>query len=147
MPIDEYLSRLDATLPVLFARMAHHTRSTKLGPAAIMVLRKIRHGGACTVSELADWLGVTSATITGITNKLADQGFIVRNRAANDRRVVRIDVTDAGLSALAEIERIRKQRVSRVLSNLSIEDLEKLTEIVDKLLDSIRAESGGLKQV
>lgn len=140
MNTDDLLNRLDRTFPVLMSKISHRTRAPGMGPAAMVVLRKLRHSGECTVSELAEWLDVTSATVTGITNKLAAQGFISRSRENRDRRVVKVGITEAGLTALSEVEKIRRARVAEVLSTLSSEDLQKLAEIADKLLLAMETE-------
>lgn len=135
MNTEEAIARLDRALPVLMSRVVHRTRIAGVGPAAMMVMRKLKHAGSCTVSELAEWMGVTSATVTGITNKLAAQDLITRTRDTADRRVVHIHLTEKAANVLKEIEQVRREALARILSKLTQEDQRKLVEIIEKLVD------------
>lgn len=140
MDVDQIITRLDHALPLLFAKIAHRIRVPGAGPAAMMALHKLKLSGTCTVSELADWMGVTSATVTGITNKLADQDLIERWREEEDRRVVRIRLTEKGARLLDELERKRKAKVLALVGRLSQDELQRLTEIVERLIEVISQE-------
>jgi DNA-binding MarR family transcriptional regulator len=86
---------------------------------------------------MADWLGVTSATVTGIANKLAAQHLIKRWREEEDRRVVRIDVTEAGEELLTKKESMRREKIADLVSSLSVEDLKALTDILGRVTQQI----------
>jgi len=131
---EEVFARLDRVLPLLLARIAHQTRVPGLGPAAMATLRKLKLSSVCTVSELAEWMGVTSATVTGITNKLVSQHLVERWREESDRRVVRLRLTSEGSEVLSRVERLRREKTSRLLMNLQEEDLRKLADILEKLV-------------
>jgi len=137
---EEVMAKLDRLLPQLTSKIAHRTRVTGLGPTAMMVLRRLRHLGVCTVSDLAEWIGVTSATVTGITNKLDNQNLIERWREQDDRRVVRIRLTDEGLRVLSDFEHVRREKVNALLSTLSADDLSRLADIIERIVSEIKAE-------
>lgn len=133
---EEVMLRLDRALPILMHRVFHRTKTLGVGPAAMMVLRRLKYHNNCTVSELAQALGVTSATITGITNKLVAQDFIKRHRDTEDRRVVRLSLTPAGAEVLKKIEAIRQKRLAKVVSGLTLEDQTALADLLEKLIES-----------
>jgi DNA-binding MarR family transcriptional regulator len=134
------MARLDRLLPLLMARVSHRTRVPGIGPAAMMVLRRLRFSSVCTVSELAEWMGVTSATVTGITNNLAGQDLIFRWREEDDRRVVRIRLTEEGSRVLTDFEHLRKEKVNALLDTLNHDDLRQLAEIIERLVEEIKTE-------
>jgi DNA-binding MarR family transcriptional regulator len=102
-------------------------------------LRKLKLSCTCTVSELAEWMGVTSATVTGITNKLVSQNLIQRWREESDRRVVRLKLTTEGSEMLSHVERLRREKTSRILIKLQEEDLRKLADILERLVIAIES--------
>src|SRR5262245_41008965 len=53
--------------------------------------------------DLASRLVSRAPDITRLLDKLSQRGLIERNRPANNRRVVRIAITDAGRALLAEL--------------------------------------------
>ena len=139
MSTEEIFARLDRVLPLLLSRLAHQTRVPGLGPAAMATLRKLKLSGTCTVSGLAEWMGVTSATVTGITNKLVSQNLIQRWREESDRRVVRLKLTTDGSEMLSHVERLRREKTSRILMKLHEEDLRKLADILERLVIAIES--------
>ena len=50
--------------------------------------------GPLTMGELAEGLSVTTPSATGLINPLADMGFVVRERDEEDRRVVRVRLSE-----------------------------------------------------
>lgn len=84
----------------------HHTPGVDVRPREIMVFRLIRErgggpgGAGITVSEISDFLGVTSPTVTQLLNSLEEGGFVERSADPSDRRAVRIRLTEKGESAL-----------------------------------------------
>jgi DNA-binding MarR family transcriptional regulator len=50
-------------------------------------------------SLLAARLAVAKPTVTAIVNSLVDRGYVVREAAPGDRRVVRLSISPAGIAA------------------------------------------------
>lgn len=59
-------------------------------------LSMLAGSGPVNVGGLADQLGASAATTTAIVNRLEHGGYVERERAEGDRRLVRVRVTDAG---------------------------------------------------
>jgi DNA-binding MarR family transcriptional regulator len=52
--------------------------------------------GECTMSELALKIRLTVSSATLIADRLVDRGLVSRHRSLEDRRVVRVALTDEG---------------------------------------------------
>ncbi len=76
--------------------------------------------------KLADMLDVTPANVTGIVDKLIEQGFVRRVENSEDRRVVFLETTDEGKKLLANLEQMATEHSARMLSRLSGEELNHL---------------------
>jgi len=100
----------------------------------LAVLGAVAADGPSTMGALAGTTGLPMSTLTGITDKLVAQGFLVRSRWESDRRVVRVDLTDTGREAFENrIE--RKQGVCRdILAKLSPAEQEQLLALLDKIV-------------
>lgn len=72
--------------------------------------------------ELATRAAVSKPTLTNLVNTLEREGFIRRVRLDDDRRGIRLEVTDAGSAALAEAERILTARIGQLLDD--VDDIE-----------------------
>ena len=62
-------------------------------------------GGDERATALASRLAVAKPTLTSLVDNLVERGFVARETAAGDRRVVRLAITPAGRDALAAAER------------------------------------------
>lgn len=72
--------------------------------------------------ELATRAAVSRPTLTNLVKTLEREGLIRRVPLADDRRGVRLEVTDAGDTALAEAERTLIGRVGLLLDD--VDDVE-----------------------
>jgi len=81
-------------------RLAPHGVS----PMQYVVLSVLWESDGQSGAELTARLRIDSATITGIIDRLAAAGWVVRARHALDRRVQRVQLTEAGQSPRDELE-------------------------------------------
>lgn len=77
---------------------------------------------------LAERLGVRPATVTGIVDRLVDQGLVRRCAAPDDRRVVRHQLTVRGSAVMSEISRAGRAYIGGVLEQLDNAALTRLHE-------------------
>lgn len=61
-------------------------------------------GGDERSTALAARLAVAKPTVTSLVDSLVERGYVVRETAAGDRRVVRLAITPVGREALAATE-------------------------------------------
>ena len=64
----------------------------------------IRDSGEVNATTISKRLGIASASVTIILDKLVGMHFISRTRTQLDRRAVRIQLTQLGTAALNSIE-------------------------------------------
>ena len=87
------------------------------------------------VIELSKKMYVTSPFITQIINKLEKKGLIIRKNDPNDRRVVRVTLTDAGKEAAYEIKKSFHKRFKFLAEHLGAEDSRQLAQLLHKTFD------------
>ena len=83
------------------------------------VLWLLQHHGELSMSRLAELLDVSLSNATGIIDRMDEAGFIERVRVPDDRRVVLVRPTEAGLGALSETASSKRERMRAVLGHLS----------------------------
>jgi DNA-binding MarR family transcriptional regulator len=74
--------------------------------------------GPQKLADLAVLLGVTPPTAGRMSDRLVRRGLVTRHRAAGDRRVVRISLTQAGRRVVDEATRQRRVYVAEILARL-----------------------------
>src|SRR5919198_3821475 len=62
----------------------------------MMTLLAIHDSGSCRMGVLADATQQSGGTLTGIIDRLIDDGLVERVRSAGDRRVVEVALTPVG---------------------------------------------------
>ncbi len=101
------------------------------------MLKRIESNPA-TVSEVADYLGVSLSAVTSMADRLVKMGYVSRKRSEDDRRLVWLKLTPAGREVLAESTRKRREVVYGLLGRLPEEDLTALHDIYTRLLGLIK---------
>ena len=94
-----------------------------------------------TMGELSTELGVPLSTATRIVDGLVNVNFIERINDANDRRVVRVQMTKVGREIYQNAMDFNKQRISHMLYKFTPEEQTQLLYLMNKLFDSLTAET------
>ena len=81
-----------------------------------------RHGRV-NLSGLASGIRVTPANVTGIVDRLVEQGLLTRTPDTDDRRVSWLSVTDKGKTLINDLREGRAQEMRRILDKLTEEEL------------------------
>jgi DNA-binding MarR family transcriptional regulator len=83
--------------------------------------------------ELAEYLGLAVNTVTDVVDALERRGLAQRRRDDADRRVVRVELTEAGREAAATVARGHLDIYRTYLSALSVEEQETLLALYRKI--------------
>jgi DNA-binding MarR family transcriptional regulator len=118
-------------------RLLENTDSGLSLPQYRMLVR-LSAGGERS-ARLADALRVRKPTVTALADGLVAAGLAARIRDPDDRRVVRLALTDAGRTALAKADRAYADRLAPVLAELTdpdrfVDDLIEIEEVLDARL-------------
>ena len=77
--------------------------------------------GPQRLADLAEHLGVTPPTAGRMCDRLARRGLVARQRAHDDRRVVRISLTEDGRRIVDDATRRRRVFLARILAAMPAE--------------------------
>jgi DNA-binding MarR family transcriptional regulator len=103
-----------------------------LTPQQYNALRLLRgeHPEKVRTLDLAGRLVSRAPDITRLLDKLEQRGLIERDRPTNNRRVVRIGITEAGLALVRELSEPVRQCHARQLGHLSRKEVQDLTALL-----------------
>jgi len=129
--MSQTIDRFWETIPPFWHRVRAHIRQLAAEQFDISVeqfhiLRNIRRGRG-SVSELAEAKNISRPAISQSVDVLVNKGLITRTTNADDRRQVRLALTDSGNSLLDAIFDNTRQWMTKILSPLSNEELQTLT--------------------
>lgn len=95
-------------------------------------LLKSQHPNKLHTLDLAGRLVSKAPDITRLLDKLEQRGLIARDRPADNRRVVRVGITEAGLVLLEQLSKPILKCHSRQLGHLSRQELLDLVALLRK---------------
>ena len=107
----------------------------KISP--ILVLSELKQNGPQKQTVLAEELGYSPGAMTNIASKLVKERYAERQYNADDRRNVLLAITELGLKALEEAQKVGNEIQVELFSMLSKEEIEQYLSIQQKLLSII----------
>ena len=96
----------------------------------------VSNEGQTNSRKLARAMHVTPSNITGIVDRLVEQGLLIRQEKPDDRRVSVLRTTDKGENLLGDLRERRISNLREILSDLSTEELSRLVEGLSALARS-----------
>jgi DNA-binding MarR family transcriptional regulator len=118
-------------------RAGHGARINLVG-IEYTVLISIRHLAVenpdVSVSRVAEHLYLSGAFVTSVTNKLVKRGLIHKRPDPNDRRRVRLEVSELGNALLAELAPVQRQVNDVQFGCLSTAEFLHLLDMVERLI-------------
>jgi DNA-binding MarR family transcriptional regulator len=94
------------------------------------------HEGDVSVNRIAEHLYLSGAFVTTVTNKLLQRKLIHKTPDPNDRRRVRLEISEKGWALLAELAPVQRQVNDVQFDCLSAAEFKQLSKMVDRLIDS-----------
>ena len=88
--------------------------------------------------QLARALRIEGPTLTRHLDGLEEAGLIVRTREPNDRRAVRVELTDAGRAKHAELLQAVRAFNRRLTAGLGEAELDELRGLLERLEENVR---------
>jgi DNA-binding MarR family transcriptional regulator len=85
-----------------------------------------------TLGELSSRLMVTNGNVTGLTERLVEQGLVDRRPSAKDRRAQIVSLTAEGRRAFRVMARAHEDWIAELFAELSPADMEALMRLLGK---------------
>jgi DNA-binding MarR family transcriptional regulator len=122
--LSDLLDELTSHSPADMLRYMRRWPSGPLSLVHLQVLTVLETEGSVPMGALADSLDVSQASTTGIVDRMEQRGLIERRRDDEDRRVIRVALTEAGTRLLAGVAADRRERLGYLLEELSDDELD-----------------------
>lgn len=100
-----------------------------LSSGAVDVLLRLSDGEPAGIGELARAAGFSSRNVTGLVDTLERAELVRRAADPDDRRVVRVSITEAGHAWLREFREPARMAMTAVFHGFSAEDVARLRDL------------------
>lgn len=111
----------------------------KITVAQLFVLCFLSRNSEVTMSEIANYLEVSTAAATGIVDRLVKSAYLARVYSEQDRRIIKIKLTVKGQDLVEKIVKQKKQRIMDIFGKISDKErddylriLMRIHEIIEK---------------
>jgi MarR family 2-MHQ and catechol resistance regulon transcriptional repressor len=134
------LADFRATMTELKCVGSEHLVRQGISMTQLHILHMLDRHGQMPMSRLAEVLDVSVSNATGLVDRMEERGLIARTRVPEDRRVVLVQVSPAGLVMLDDAEALRNDVMRRVLLRVDPTHLDDVACAMTDLRAAIEAE-------
>jgi DNA-binding MarR family transcriptional regulator len=106
----------------------------------VACLLALRDNGPISLSQIARKIMVESSTVTGIIDRLEQKGLVIRKRVSLDRRVITVELTDAGRRLAANAPPPIQHKIVKGLRKIDEGERTQIIEALSRLTGMIDAE-------
>jgi DNA-binding MarR family transcriptional regulator len=101
--------------------------------------------GSTNFRKLAGALGVTPSNVTGIVDRLEEQGLVSRTQNPEDRREMTLQATDKGKALVSNLKDAEIKQMTQILSLLSLAELSALVQGLSAFIRAADSYGGQIK--
>ncbi|EQD71243.1 Bacterial regulatory protein, MarR [mine drainage metagenome] len=136
-PSEGERERLLAYLRICYWRVLgeldRRLEETGLTARQFLLLRVLEEGGPVNASAVGQRLSVSPANVSGLVDRLERKHYLKRNRWADDRRKVQLEITPEGRKAFRRARRDRELLLRAVFDGLSLRERRMLVKGLAKM--------------
>lgn len=101
----------------------------------VFILLYVYRNSEVNMTQLADYIQAPLNTATGVVGRLEKKGLLERQRSKEDKRVVTVTITKAGISCITSIIKEFLYYGQRITDSMSAEELQLVFRIFDKVIN------------
>jgi DNA-binding MarR family transcriptional regulator len=135
--LDRQVRELDACFDrfqrVMMRSMAPPVTDVELSPQDGRALVTLSGRGPITMTDFSELAGVPLSTATRMVERLIDKGLAIRSRIEDDRRVVRVELSEEGKKLNQKFVEHRHAISKAMLSPLTHGEREIFIELMSKI--------------
>jgi MarR family 2-MHQ and catechol resistance regulon transcriptional repressor len=117
----------------LFARLSERNTLGDITPSQFAVLEALYHLGSLTQGEVSTKVLKSGSNMTTVIDNLERDGYVRRERDAQDRRVIHVHLTKAGFEKLESVLPGHVAALVEEFSVLSASEQQTLADLCKKL--------------
>jgi len=147
LSLEEFADKLNKILPIIIKefsrRQVNELYKGKITLPQFLVLDFLNSNGGLKMKDLAHFMGVTTAAMTGIVDRLVRDRFVLREFDPKDRRIIKIKLTPKGSSLVRKINEQRSQMVIKIFGKISEKDRREYLRILMHIKEILAKEKEG----
>ncbi len=114
-------------------------KAVGIGGASLWALAEVAESDNITVTRLAQKMSVHQSTASNLIDKLVTDGYLMRIKDINDRRIVHLSLTSRGKDVLKNAPLPHRGILPDALMRLNPDSLEQLNQYLNELIATMDA--------
>lgn len=137
MPIDTKILEIMMTVKKIMMLIKQYLdqefKSLGISEPQGLIIRALMEYGDMKVSDIAKRLDLSNSTVSGLVDRLVENGVVDRKRSEEDRRVVMISLAKSHRQPLKRHFESVFTRVNKVMDLSSEQELDDIAKALEKL--------------
>ncbi len=131
--LDQFFRRAGGWIKYQFSRQMDQQK-TNLTSTQYKVLALINHMQPCRMSDLSDAAMVSTSSLTIMLNRLVEEGLVERLGSKQDRRVIKVQLTEKGKRLLKKTHDGYLDVLEEVIAGLEDSQKETLLKLLEEVM-------------
>lgn len=93
-----------------------------------------QHQEGLKMSELSSVLKVSNGNVTGIVERLVEDGHVMREKVPGDRRASRVRMTEAGLAEFSRQAEAHEAWIDQIFADVAPDEAQPMAEALDAVV-------------
>lgn len=144
LSLSEFADKFNTIIPIIMKELSRRQFGdiikTKATIPQLLVLNFLELQGETKMKDLACFMNVTTAAITGIVDRLVRDKCVMRVYDQNDRRIIRVKLTEKGRDLLRKANEHKHNAVVNIFGKLSDTEREQYLRILIRVKDILESE-------
>lgn len=149
LSLSEFADRFNRIVPIITKEFSRKqfgdTMRIKATIPQLLVLNFLDLQGETKMKDLANFMNVTTAAMTGIVDRLVRDNYAVRVYDPKDRRVIRVKMTSRGSDLLKKANEQKRATIIHIFGKLSDVEREQYLKILTRIKDILENEGAKTK--
>ncbi|MBU0503032.1 MAG: MarR family transcriptional regulator [Candidatus Omnitrophota bacterium] len=146
MTISEFADNLNKILPMIMKefsrRLGSEFNTGKVTLPQFLIVQFLHQERVMRMTDLARYMRVTTAAMTGIVDRLLKSGYVAREYDSKDRRTIRVILTSKGTELFKKVNQQRQQMIIDIFGQISRQDRSNYLRILTQIKDILNKKSG-----
>ncbi len=110
-------------------------------PSFLVVLWCLWDEDGLKVRDLGQRAGLEPSTMTGLLDRMERDGLVTRLSDPEDRRALRIHLTDAGKALRGTVRRLVGETLEMLFEGIAEPEIDRLNEVLKRVMANARGET------
>ncbi|MBI5145459.1 MAG: MarR family transcriptional regulator [Candidatus Omnitrophica bacterium] len=142
--LSEFADRLSQIMPLVAKEFMRQQLGElfkdKVTLPQLLIMSFLSMEGESKMTDMAHFMKVSTAAMTGIVDRLVRLGYATREYDAEDRRIIKIRLTPKGIDLVKKINQQRRQVIIKIFGKISEQDREDYLRILTQIRDILAKE-------